>query len=134
MYIDWMFCPLYPDEFVLEIQEGETLTRHILHYQAEGYDLETDRLVISRTNEYGTPEERMKAFSLLEEVATTEVNGAVWAIGTKSGESGYSIVTYACAAGGYVYTFSFSTDYPAGFDPAEFARVFAEEVAGCDGL
>ena len=32
------------------------------------------------------------------------------------------------AADGYVYTFSFSTDFPTDFDYADFARVFAQRV------
>ena len=63
--------------------------------------------------------------AFIDDVTTEEINGATWAIGTAADGS---VIIYACAAGGYVYTFSFSTDFPTDFDYADFARVFAQRV------
>ena len=52
--------------------------------------------------------------AFIDDVTIEAINGATWAIGT--------------AAGGYVHTFSFSTDFPTDFDYADFARVFAQRV------
>ena len=69
-----------------------------------------------------------KYFAFIDQITTEQINGAPWAIGTEANTSNGSVIIYACAAGEYTYTFSFSSDYPADFDYADFARVFAQQV------
>ena len=119
---------LYPDEFELEIKEDTDRVRHVHNYHVEGFEPNAVRLVISRSSSYATPEERLADVIFIDQVVTEEINGASWAIGTKTDNSSNSIIVYACATGKYVYTFSFSSDYPEAFDYAEFANVFARHV------
>ena len=118
---------MYPDEFELEIKEDGNRVRHILRYYVEGYEKPAVGLVISRTNEY-TPEERLADIAFIDEITTEEINGVSWVIGTDTDPSTSSVIIYVRAAGEYTYTFSFSSEYPAEFDYADFARVFAEKV------
>ena len=115
----------YPDEFELEIKEDGDRVRNIHRYHVEGYDPTAVGLVVSRTSDYESPEARVSDPAFIDDVTTEEINGATWAIGTAADGS---VIIYACAAGDYVYTFSFSTDYPADFEYADFAKVFAQEV------
>ena len=115
----------YPNEFELEIKEDGDRVRHIHRYHVEGYDPTAVGLVVSRTSDYESPEARVGDPAFIDDVTMEEINGATWAIGTASDGS---VIIYACAAGEYVYTFSFSTDFPADFDYADFARVFAQSV------
>lgn len=117
----------YPDAFELEIKEDGDRVRHVLRYHVEGCDPSAVGLVISRTNEY-TPEERLADFAFIDQITTEQINGAPWAIGTETDTSNGSVIIYACAAGEYTYTFSFSSDYPADFDYADFARTFVQQV------
>ena len=55
--------------------------------------------------------------------------GMAWWIGVDTDDSNSSVIIWSCAAGGYVYTFSFSSEFTEDFDYAEFARTFAEQVA-----
>lgn len=115
----------YPDEFELEIKEDGDRVRNIHRYHVEGYDPTAVGLVVSRTSDYESPEARVGDPAFIDDVTTEEINGVIWAIGTAADGS---VIIYACAAGEYVYTFSFSTDFPADFDYADFARVFAQGV------
>ena len=121
-------CYKYPDEFELEINEEPDRVRHLVRYHVEGFEPTAVGLVVARNNYYATPEERLKDVAFLDTFDSEEINGVTWAIGSKSDTSNGSVIIYACAAGGYVYTFSFSSDYPDDFDYAEFARTFAGEV------
>ena len=118
----------HPDEFELEIKEDTDRVRHILCYHVEGFEPCAVKLVVSWTKNYATPEERLKDVIFIDQVVTEEINGVSWAIGTKTRPSNTSVIIYSCAAGGYVYTFSFSSDHPDAFDYAEFAQVFAKNV------
>ena len=117
----------YPDEFELEIREDDDPVRHILRYRVDGYDPTAVGIVVSRASGY-TPEERLAEMAFIGDVTTEEINGATWAIGTAADASKRNVIVYACAAAEYTYTFSFSTDYPADFDFADFAAAFAREV------
>ena len=99
--------------------------RNIHRYHVEGYDPTAVGLVVSRTSDYESPEAHVGDPAFIDDVTTEEINGVIWAIGTAADGS---VIIYACAAGEYVYTFSFSTDFPADFDYADFARVFAQGV------
>ena len=115
----------YPDEFELEIKEDDDHVRNIHRYHVEGYDPTAVGLVVSRTNDYESPEARVSDPAFIDDVTTEEINGTTWAIGT---EADGSVIIYARAVGEYVYTFSFSTDFPADFEFADFARAFAQGV------
>lgn len=86
--------------------------------------------MISRTNIYNTPEERLKdvAFIDKDKITTEEINGNPWVIGTDSDTSKTSVLIYAAAFGGYIYTFSFSSDILDVSDYAEFTKVFIGAV------
>lgn len=122
------FSYRYPNEFELEIKEDSDRIRHVLRYHVEGYDPTAVGLVISRTNRYATPEERLRDCAFLDVFTAEDINGVTWSIGSQTDTSEDSVTVYACAAGEYIYTFSFSTDYPADFDYAEFAKAFVGEV------
>ena len=118
----------YPAEFELEVKEDSDRVRHALRYNVEGYEPPAVGLVISRSNDFSTPEERLADISWTDDIVTEEINGTSWAIGTQTDTSEDRLIIYACAVGEYIYTFSFSSDYPADFDFTDFARVFAENV------
>ena len=86
-------------------------------------------LVISRSNAYASPEDRLSDVAFIDQVTPEEINGVPWVIGTKSDSS---VMIFSRAAGGYVYTFSFSTDYPEDFDYEAFARVFIQYVSDAE--
>ena len=127
VYFDLAY--LYPDGFDLEIKEEPDRVRYLHRYYKEGYEKPALGLVVSRSNVYATPEERLTDVSFIDEVTTEEINGVSWAVGTKSDSS---VTIFACSAGEYVYTFSFSTDYPEDFDYRAFARVFIQGVSAAE--
>ena len=114
---------MYPDEFELEIKEDDGRIRHLHRYHADGYDPSAVGLVVSRAKGFGTARERLEDISWVHAITDEEINGVTWAVGTGDG-----LIIYVFAKGDYVYTFSFSSDYPADFDFADFARAFAGEV------
>ena len=119
---------MYPAEFELEVKEDSDRVRHALRYNVEGYEPPSVGLVISRSNDFSSPEERLADISWTDDIVTEEINGTSWAIGTQTDVSEDRLIIYACAVGEYIYTFSFSSDYPADFDFTDFARAFAEAV------
>ena len=119
----------YPAEFELEIREESDRVRHMLRWYVDGYEKPAVGLVISRTKAYSTPEERLNDIAFIDQVTAEEVNGTPWSVGVDTDSSTSSVIIWACTAGGYVYTFSFSSEYPADFDYTDFARAFAGEVA-----
>lgn len=127
VYFDLAF--LYPDGLDTEIKEEPDRVRYLYRYYVEGYEKPAVGLVVSRTKAYATPEDRLTDIAFINEVTAEEINGVSWAVGI---QSDYSVIIYARAAGEYVYTFSFSTDYPEDFDFREFARVFAEGVTDAE--
>ncbi|MBR0512749.1 MAG: hypothetical protein IJK06_00685 [Clostridia bacterium] len=127
-YFDFTYK--YPAEFQLEIKEETDRVRHLLRwYPDEDYLKPAVGLVISRTKAYSTPEERLTDVAFIDQVTSEEINGMVWWIGVDTDDSNSSVIIWSCAAGGYVYTFSFSSEFPEDFDYAEFARTFVEQVA-----
>ena len=118
----------YPDEFSLEIQEEPDRVRHVLRWLPEEYIKPAVGLVVSRTKSYATAKERLEDISFIDQITTEEINGVTWTVGTDSSPSNTSVTIWAREAGGYVYTFSFSSDFPEDFDFGEFAAVFARGV------
>ena len=122
----------YPAEFELEIKEEDDRVRYLHRYFPQDFIKPAVGLVISRTNAYASPEERLSDVAFIDKVATEEINGVSWAIGTDSDSSNSSVMIFSRAAGGYVYTFSFSSDYPEDFDYEAFARVFIQHVSDAE--
>ena len=123
---------LYPAEFELEIKEEDGRVRYLHRYFPKDFIKPAVGLVISRTNAYASPEERLSDIAFIDQVATEEINGVSWAIGTDSDSSNSSVMIFSRTAGGYVYAFSFSSDYPEDFDYEAFAKVFIQHVSDAE--
>jgi hypothetical protein len=127
VYFDLKY--LYPAEFELEIKEEPDRVRYLHRYFPKDFIKPAVGLVISRSNAYASPEDRLSDVAFIDQVTPEEINGVPWVIGTKSDSS---VMIFSRAAGGYVYTFSFSTDYPEDFDYEAFARVFIQYVSDAE--
>ena len=123
---------LYPAEFELEIKEEDGRVRYLHRYFPKDFIKPAVGLVISRTNAYASPEERLSDIAFIDQVATEEINGVSWAIGTDSDSSNSSVMIFSRTAGGYVYAFSFSSDYPEDFDYEAFTKVFIQHVSDAE--
>ena len=118
----------YPDQFELEIKEETDRTRHLLRYHLEGYDPSAVGLVVARNKNYSTAEERLKDVAFLDEFSSEEINGISWDLGWSKDQSENRVLIYATKVGEYIYTFSFSTDYPKDFDFTELAASWIGEI------
>ena len=119
------FSYLYPAEFELEIKEDTDRVRHALRYYQDPFDKTAVGVVIARNNSYATPEERVESPAFIDKTWTEEINGVPWAVGAADDNS---VIMYACAGDGYIYTFSFSTEYEGIFDFADFAKTFVSLI------
>lgn len=119
------FSYLYPAEFELEIKEDTDRVRHALRYYEDPFDKTAVGVVIARNNSYATPEERVKSPAFIDKTWTEEISGVPWAVGAADDNS---VIIYACAGDGYIYTFSFSTEYEDIFDYADFAKTFVSLI------